>query len=127
VFVVGAAKRVSARLSRSGRRDQKEAGGVVRLSPTNEAGGAQGGSRSVIAARRARPAAAADIADADAVTASFEALARRHGRFDGLVCHAVDQRAQALLGYSGDEFRTSRSPRQPAAATSKLASVRDGS
>jgi NAD(P)-dependent dehydrogenase (short-subunit alcohol dehydrogenase family) len=45
-----------------------------------------------------------DIADPDAVTASFEALAKEHGRFDGLVCTPSINVRKPILGYSGDEF-----------------------
>ena len=45
-----------------------------------------------------------DIADADAVTACFEGLAKEHGRFDGLVCTPSINVRKPILGYSGDEF-----------------------
>lgn len=45
-----------------------------------------------------------DITDEAAVAASFDGLARAHGRLDGLVCTPAINVRKSILKYSGEEF-----------------------
>jgi NAD(P)-dependent dehydrogenase (short-subunit alcohol dehydrogenase family) len=45
-----------------------------------------------------------DIANSEAVSACFEALAQAHGRLDGVVCTPSINVRKPILAYTGDEF-----------------------
>jgi NAD(P)-dependent dehydrogenase (short-subunit alcohol dehydrogenase family) len=69
----------------------------------NEAGAAK--VAGTIEAQGGRAAAGVvDIANSEAVSACFDALAQAHGRLDGLVCTPSINVRKPILAYTGDEF-----------------------